>query len=180
MSLFQQCPLKGVPLYRHQSPFLSVWKVRRVNGATFCFCCLIVFSFICYSFSCDIMNGRWPHILYCTVFPYRTVCTCFLFKFRRNDKIIIFSDVVFALRNYAKALNRYMQHDHLLELRLTVVPSHLLLCKYHLFDYSSLLYRPFIDGQTPQNERLQILQNFVHNPLLNTIVISKVTIMWYS
>ena len=30
------------------------------------------------------------------------------FVFRRNDKIIIFSDVVFALRNYAKALNRYI------------------------------------------------------------------------
>eukprot|EP00731_Ephydatia_muelleri_P018733 Em0011g773a len=58
---------------------------------------------------------------------------------RRNDKIIIFSDVVFALRNYATALNR-----------------------------------PFIDGQTVQSERMKVLQNFVHNPQLSTIFISKV------
>lgn len=35
--------------------------------------------------------------------------------------------------------------------------------------------RHFIDGQTAQNERMQILQNFVHNPNINTIFISKVT-----
>ncbi|XP_065905052.1 general transcription and DNA repair factor IIH helicase/translocase subunit XPB-like isoform X2 [Dysidea avara] len=58
---------------------------------------------------------------------------------RRNDKIIVFSDIVFALRLYAKKLNR---------------------C--------------FIDGQTPQNERMRIFQNFVYNPLVNTIFISKV------
>ncbi|XP_065905045.1 general transcription and DNA repair factor IIH helicase/translocase subunit XPB-like [Dysidea avara] len=58
---------------------------------------------------------------------------------RRNDKIIVFSDIVFALRSYAKKLNR---------------------C--------------FIDGQTPQNERMRIFQNFVYNPLVNTIFISKV------
>ena len=59
--------------------------------------------------------------------------------FRRNDKIIIFSDVVFALRTYARKLDRY-----------------------------------FIDGQTPQKERMQILRNFRHNPQVNTIFISKV------
>ncbi len=58
---------------------------------------------------------------------------------RRNDKIIIFSDVVFALRTYARKLDRY-----------------------------------FIDGQTPQKERMQILRNFRHNPQVNTIFISKV------
>lgn len=65
----------------------------------------------------------------------------FLMRFheRRNDKIIIFSDVVFALRSYATALNR-----------------------------------PFIDGQTVQSERMKVLQNFVHNPKLSTIFISKV------
>ena len=28
------------------------------------------------------------------------------FIFRRNDKIIVFSDIVFALRSYAKKLNK--------------------------------------------------------------------------
>jgi DNA excision repair protein ERCC-3 len=58
---------------------------------------------------------------------------------QRNDKIIIFSDVVFSLRTYAKRLNK-----------------------------------PFIDGQTNQQERMKVLQNFKHNPLINTILISKV------
>jgi len=65
----------------------------------------------------------------------------FLIRFheRRNDKIIVFSDNVFALKHYAIKLNK-----------------------------------PFIYGPTTQGERLQIIQNFVHNPLVNTIFISKV------
>lgn len=57
----------------------------------------------------------------------------------RNDKIIVFSDNVFALQHYAIKLN----------------------C-------------PYIYGPTSQNERLQILQNFQHNPKVNTIFVSKV------
>lgn len=34
--------------------------------------------------------------------------------------------------------------------------------------------KPYIYGPTGQNERLQILQNFQHNPRLNTIFVSKV------
>eukprot|EP00794_Sanderia_malayensis_P003081 gene3080-3546_t len=57
----------------------------------------------------------------------------FLIRFheRRNDKIIVFSDNVFALKHYAIKLNK-----------------------------------PFIYGPTTQGERLQIIQNFVHNPLV--------------
>jgi hypothetical protein len=58
---------------------------------------------------------------------------------KRNDKIIVFSDNVFALQHYAVKLN----------------------C-------------PYIYGPTSQNERLQILQNFQHNPRVNTIFVSKV------
>ena len=36
------------------------------------------------------------------------------------------------------------------------------------------LPRPFIYGPTSQGERMQILQNFKHNPKINTIFISKV------
>ncbi|KAL4222357.1 TFIIH basal transcription factor complex helicase XPB subunit [Mactra antiquata] len=65
----------------------------------------------------------------------------FLIKYheRRNDKIIVFSDNVFALKNYAKKLGK-----------------------------------PYLYGPTTQGERLQILQNFQHNPKINTIFVSKV------
>ncbi|XP_020623232.1 TFIIH basal transcription factor complex helicase XPB subunit-like [Orbicella faveolata] len=65
----------------------------------------------------------------------------FLIRFheRRNDKVIVFSDNVFALKKYAEKLKK-----------------------------------PFIYGPTHQSERMQILQNFQHNPLVNTIFISKV------
>lgn len=40
--------------------------------------------------------------------------------------------------------------------------------------YAVKLNKPFIYGPTSQGERLHIIQNFVHNPLVNTIFISKV------
>ncbi|XP_076439596.1 general transcription and DNA repair factor IIH helicase/translocase subunit XPB-like [Babylonia areolata] len=58
---------------------------------------------------------------------------------RRNDKIIVFSDNVFALQHYALMLNK-----------------------------------PYLYGPTNQSERLHILQNFQHNPKVNTIFVSKV------
>ncbi|KAL3831263.1 hypothetical protein ACJMK2_023037 [Sinanodonta woodiana] len=58
---------------------------------------------------------------------------------RRNDKVIVFSDNVFALKNYAIRL-----------------------------------HKPYLYGPTSQGERLQILQNFQHNPKVNTIFVSKV------
>jgi len=65
----------------------------------------------------------------------------FLIRFheRRNDKIIVFADNVFALKHYAVKMNK-----------------------------------PYIYGPTSQGERLHIIQNFVHNPMVNTIFISKV------
>ncbi len=35
-------------------------------------------------------------------------------------------------------------------------------------------FRPYICGKTSQSERIQILQNFQHNPRINTIFVSKV------
>ncbi|GFO21399.1 tfiih basal transcription factor complex helicase xpb subunit [Plakobranchus ocellatus] len=58
---------------------------------------------------------------------------------RRNDKVIVFSDNVFALKHYAVKLSK-----------------------------------PYLYGPTNQGERLQILQNFQHNPKVNTIFVSKV------
>uniref|UniRef100_A0A8R1I3T1 General transcription and DNA repair factor IIH helicase/translocase subunit XPB n=1 Tax=Caenorhabditis japonica TaxID=281687 RepID=A0A8R1I3T1_CAEJA len=65
----------------------------------------------------------------------------FLIKFheRRNDKIIVFSDNVFALKRYAIEMQK-----------------------------------PFLYGETSQNERMKILQNFQYNPRVNTIFVSKV------
>ncbi|KAG0044299.1 transcription factor TFIIH complex ERCC-3 subunit [Gryganskiella cystojenkinii] len=57
----------------------------------------------------------------------------------RGDKIIVFSDNVFALVAYARKLEK-----------------------------------PFIYGETSQQERVRILQNFQHNPQINTIFLSKV------
>ncbi|XP_003742781.1 general transcription and DNA repair factor IIH helicase subunit XPB [Galendromus occidentalis] len=58
---------------------------------------------------------------------------------RRKDKIIVFSDNVFALKHFAEKLRK-----------------------------------PFIFGPTSQAERMQILQNFKYNPMVNTIFVSKV------
>lgn len=58
---------------------------------------------------------------------------------RRGDKIIVFSDNVYALQEYALKLGK-----------------------------------PFIYGSTPQQERMNILQNFQYNDQINTIFLSKV------
>ena len=57
----------------------------------------------------------------------------------RGDKIIVFSDNVYALREYALKLGK-----------------------------------PFIYGSTPQQERMNILQNFQYNDKVSTIFLSKV------
>ncbi|ANZ74594.1 BA75_00863T0 [Komagataella pastoris] len=58
---------------------------------------------------------------------------------QRGDKIIVFSDNVYALQEYALKLGK-----------------------------------PFIYGSTPQQERMNILQNFQYNDQVNTIFLSKV------
>jgi len=65
----------------------------------------------------------------------------FLIKYHedRGDKVIVFSDNVFALEAYAKKLGK-----------------------------------PYIHGGIAQLERMRILQNFQHNPVVNTIFLSKV------
>ncbi|KAA0713407.1 TFIIH basal transcription factor complex helicase XPB subunit [Triplophysa tibetana] len=80
-------------------------------------------------------------ILLYTMNPNKFRACQFLIRFheRRNDKIIVFADNVFALKEFAIRLNK-----------------------------------PYIYGPTSQGERMQILQNFKHNPKINTIFISKV------
>ncbi|XP_078573566.1 general transcription and DNA repair factor IIH helicase/translocase subunit XPB-like [Branchiostoma floridae x Branchiostoma japonicum] len=76
-----------------------------------------------------------------TMNPNKFRACQFLVRFheRRNDKVIVFSDNVFALKEYAKRMGK-----------------------------------PFIYGPTSQGERMHVLQNFQHNPKVNTIFISKV------
>jgi len=79
-------------------------------------------------------------LLYC-MNPKKFQACQFLIKYHedRGDKIIVFSDNVYALEAYAKKLSKL-----------------------------------FIHGGTPQVERMRILQNFQHNPQVNTIFLSKV------
>lgn len=58
---------------------------------------------------------------------------------KRGDKIIVFSDNVYALQMYAQKLGK-----------------------------------AFIYGETPQQERLRILENFQHNENINTLFLSKI------
>ncbi|KAK3574529.1 hypothetical protein QTP86_008764 [Hemibagrus guttatus] len=80
-------------------------------------------------------------ILLYTMNPNKFRACQFLIRFheRRDDKIIVFADNVFALKEYA------IRHN-----------------------------KPYIYGPTSQGERMQTLQNFKHNPKINTIFISKV------
>ncbi|KAH9524690.1 TFIIH basal transcription factor complex helicase XPB subunit [Bulinus truncatus] len=80
-------------------------------------------------------------LLLSTMNPNKFRACQFLIRYheKRNDKIIVFSDNVFALKHYAVKLNK-----------------------------------PYLYGPTSQGERLQILQNFQHNPKVNTIFVSKV------
>lgn len=58
---------------------------------------------------------------------------------KRGDKIIVFSDNLFALQHYAVSMKK-----------------------------------PFIYGDTSNQERINILENFQHNELINTIFLSKI------
>ncbi|KAM0754636.1 DNA repair helicase rad25 [Meredithblackwellia eburnea MCA 4105] len=85
-------------------------------------------------------KSRKRMLLYC-MNPKKFQACQFLIQYHENrgDKIIVFSDNVYALEAYAKKLRKL-----------------------------------YIHGGTPQIERMRILQNFQHNPLVNTIFLSKV------
>lgn len=85
-------------------------------------------------------KSRKKMLLYC-MNPNKFQACQFLIDYHENrgDKIIVFSDNVFALEAYAIKLKK-----------------------------------PYIHGGTAHVERMRILQNFQHNPLVNTIFLSKV------
>lgn len=85
-------------------------------------------------------NARKRMLLY-IMNPTKFQACQFLIQYHesRGDKIIVFSDNVYALQEYALKLGK-----------------------------------PFIYGSTPQQERMNILQNFQYNDEVNTIFLSKV------
>ncbi|AAS53651.1 AFR280Wp [Eremothecium gossypii ATCC 10895] len=85
-------------------------------------------------------NARKRMLLY-IMNPTKFQACQFLIQYheKRGDKIIVFSDNVYALQEYALKLGK-----------------------------------PFIYGSTPQQERMNILQNFQYNDQISTIFLSKV------
>lgn len=85
-------------------------------------------------------KSRKKMLLYC-MNPHKFQAAQYLIQYHesRGDKIIVFSDNVYALEAYAIKLGK-----------------------------------PYIHGGTPQIERVRILQNFQHNPIVNTVFLSKV------
>jgi DNA excision repair protein ERCC-3 len=89
----------------------------------------------------SVVNDKNRRVVLCVMNPNKFRACQFLIRYheRRNDKVIVFSDSMFALETYARKLDK-----------------------------------PYICGKTSQSERIQILQNFQHNPRINTIFVSKV------
>lgn len=102
-------------------------------------------------------QSRKRMLLYC-MNPKKIQACQFLIKYHedRGDKIIVFSDNVYALEvtNF-----RFQSHD---------------ITKYKFQHYAKKLGKLYIHGGTPQVERMRILQHFQHNPAVNTIFLSKV------
>jgi DNA excision repair protein ERCC-3 len=85
-------------------------------------------------------SGSLKRILY-TMNPQKFQACQYLINYHeaRGDKIIVFSDELYPLRQYALKLNKF-----------------------------------FIYGATSNQERLQVLENFQHNPQVNTLFLSKI------
>jgi len=94
-------------------------------------------------FFAEYLNARAPNkkVLLFTMNPRKFQACQFLIDYheKRGDKIIVFSDNVYALKCYAEKM-----------------------------------MKPYIYGDTPQVERMTILDNFQHNNLINTIFLSKI------
>ena len=104
-------------------------------------------------------QSRKRMLLYC-MNPNKFQACQFLIKYHedRGDKIIVFSDNVYALEvRYCdsagtKIVNTCMQQA-----------------------YAKRLGKPFIHGGTGQVERMRVLSFFQHDPKVNTIFLSKVS-----
>ena len=102
-------------------------------------------------------QSRKRMLLYC-MNPNKFQSCQFLIKYHedRGDKIIVFSDNVFALEVCMHILNSSIRFS---------------LC---LQAYARRLGKLFIHGGVGQAERMLILSKFQHDPRVNTIFLSKV------
>lgn len=82
----------------------------------------------------------------------------------RGDKVIVFSDNVFALEVIAYSITLATTASVDARIR-SLTPNKA---------YAKKLGKSFIHGGTPEGERLRILSRFQHDPQLNTIFLSKV------
>ena len=73
-----------------------------------------LFSAVFDSFSWKVRSNHWRKQL-CRVRSYFSLQNCCLlyFFFRRNDKVIVFSDNVFALKKYAEKLKKWVWFLHI-------------------------------------------------------------------
>lgn len=104
-------------------------------------------------------QSRKRMLLYC-MNPNKFQSCQFLIRYHegRGDKVIVFSDNVFAL-----------EVKFLSPIKICIA----LLISYQA--YAKHLGKPYIHGGTGQVERMRILSHFQHSPLVNTIFLSKVS-----
>jgi DNA excision repair protein ERCC-3 len=104
------------------------------------------------------LPGSRKRILLHAMNPNKIQACQFLINYHetRGDKVIVFSDNVYALEV------SYDAHEFWILLADFVQA------------YAKKLGRSFIHGGTPEGERLRILSRFQHDPQLNTIFLSKV------
>jgi DNA excision repair protein ERCC-3 len=108
-------------------------------------------------------QSRKRMLLYC-MNPNKFQACQFLIKFHedRGDKIIVFSDNVFALEVCLHSASPLRAGPHVYAI---------------IQAYAKRLGKAFIHGGTGQVERMRILYQFQHNPKINTIFLSKVNLV---
>lgn len=105
-----------------------------------------------------LRNPSRKRILLHAMNPNKIQACQFLINYHesRGDKVIVFSDNVYALEVSQVSSASNTAHR----------------CQA----YAKKLGKSFIHGATPEGERLRILSRFQHDPQLNTIFLSKVSL----
>ena len=89
-----------------------------------------------YSISTLFPFPKWPTKLFITTF--RSEVTLLPFSCRRNDKIIVFSDNVFALKHYAVKLNKQVSLSNSILVRKALIATD---TNWHLVTYYGSLLK---------------------------------------
>jgi DNA excision repair protein ERCC-3 len=110
-----------------------------------------------------LRNPSRKRILLHAMNPNKIQACQFLINYHetRGDKVIVFSDNVYALEVISNSIASSRLENPEAEDRQA---------------YAKKLGKSFIHGGTPEGERLRILSRFQHDPQLNTIFLSKVSL----